>query len=336
MLIAAKALELYNIKGAIDSVAPFGLGHINDSFVVMAEGKKYLLQRLNTAVFPKPEVVENNLRRILSLAPELFAHHVLGKNGKYHQFDGESFWRLQEFVADSYAPEKLGLNELEEIAKGYGRFTASFSAENLSDYVEAIPKFLDLTHRLNQFEEALRKDKAGRKSKVSSEIEAVLSFQWVEDRFNNLVEAGLPHRVCHNDTKAANCLLAQPSGQFLKVVDLDTVGPGYAMFDMGDMLRSMLFNIPENDSNLSGLAFDNKRFETILNSYLKECSHALTPVEIETLPLGGLCMTYITAVRFLTDYLNGDVYYKVTFEGENLVRARNQLKILELMSEAIA
>jgi hypothetical protein len=98
----------------------------------------------------------------------------------------------------------------------------------------------------------------------------------------------------------------------------------------------MLFNIPENDSNLCGLAFDNKRFETILNSYLKECSHALTPVEIETLPLGGLCMTYITAVRFLTDYLNGDVYYKVTFEGENLVRARNQLKILELMSEAIS
>jgi hypothetical protein len=287
-------------------------------------------------VFPKPEVVENNLRRILSLAPELFAHHVLGKNGKYHQFDGESFWRLQEFVADSYAPEKLGLNELEEIAKGYGRFIASFSAENLSDYVEAIPKFLDLTHRLNQFEEALRKDKAGRKSKVLPEIEAVLSFQWVADRFNNLVEAGLPHRVCHNDTKAANCLLAQPSGQFLKVVDLDTVGPGYAMFDMGDMLRSMLFNIPENDSNLRGLAFDNERFETILNSYLKECSHALTPVEIETLPLGGLCMTYITAVRFLTDYLNGDVYYKVTFEGENLVRARNQLKILELMSRAMA
>lgn len=334
MQVASKALKLFNIEGAIESVAPLGFGHINDSYSVVAGGGAYLLQRLNTNVFRQPEIVENNLASILRFAPELFPFHLKGANGEHHQSDGENLWRVQEFVANSYSPSELRLSELREIAKGYGRYTARFAQENPSLYKESIPQFHNLYHRLNQFNTALDQNAADRRKQATVEIEAIYNFKWIAEKFDELVAKGLPLKVCHNDAKAGNCLLSEQSGQFLKVVDLDTVGPGYVLFDLGDMLRSMLFNIPENQSGLDGLRFNQERFDAIMTSFLNECAESLEPVEIDSLPFGGLYMTYIMAVRFLTDYLNGDVYYKISHKEENLVRTRNQLKILELMHHA--
>lgn len=335
MQVASEALKLFNIEGAIESVAPLGFGHINDSYAVVAGGCAYLLQRLNTNVFRQPEIVESNLASILEFAPELFPFHLKGTNGKHHQSDGQNLWRVQEFVTDSYSPSKLGLSELREIAKGYGRYTARFAQESPGLYKESIPQFHNLHHRINQFNTALDQNAADRMKKTTDEIEAINNFKWIAERFDELVANGLPLKVCHNDAKAGNCLLSEQSGQFLKVVDLDTVGPGYVLFDLGDMLRSMLFNIPENQLELDGLRFNQERFDTIVTSFLNECGESLEPVEIDSLAFGGLYMTYIMAIRFLTDYLNGDKYYKISHPEENLIRTRNQLEILKLMSKAL-
>jgi len=336
MQVAKDAIKLFNIQGAVDSIAPLGFGHINDSYAVRVDKKGYLLQRLNTNVFRTPEIVEGNLSRILSYAPDLFPPHILGSDGQYHQSDGNSLWRLQEFVHDSYSPTKLVPNELGEIARGYGKFTAAFRSEDLSFYGEAIPRFHDLHHRLNQFEVALDQNSVNRANSVKAEIETIQAYAWIATRFDELVAKGLPPRVCHNDAKAGNCLLSRQSGQFLKVVDLDTVGPGYALFDLGDMLRSMLFNIPENQAELDGLRFNKERLNIIVDTFLSECEDSLQEIEFRSLTFGGLYMTYMMATRFFTDYLNGDIYYKTSHKEENLVRTRNQLKILGLMSEAFA
>lgn len=238
-------------------------------------------------------------------------------------------------MADSYSPSELTLSELREIAKGYGRYTGRFAQEDPKLYQESIPQFHDLRHRLAQFNLALEENAANRRNQAVVETETINKFKWVAEKFDELVAKGLPLKVCHNDAKSGNCLLSNQSGAFLKVVDLDTVGPGYVLFDLGDMLRSMLFNIPENQSTLDDLSFDQERFDAIMTSFLNECGESLEPVEIDSLPFGGLYMTYIMAVRFLTDYLNGDVYYKISHPEENLIRTRNQLRILELMSEAL-
>lgn len=332
---AIEALKLFNLKGAITSIAPLGFGHINDSYAVHLGGRGYLLQRLNTNVFLKPNIVENNLFNLLSYHAGLFPEHLKGNDGNYHQYDGKNWWRLQEFVHDSYSPVALLPNELNEIAKGFGQFTAQFAGEKLDAYQESIPQFHNLQFRLNQLEEAIRNDHVGRVEPSIQVIEEIKSFAWIAIKFGELVEEGLPHRVCHNDAKAGNCLLSKTSGHFLKIVDLDTVGPGYVLFDLGDMLRSMLFNIPENQSDLDHLKFDQIRFNIILDSYLGECGHLLDPIEIDSLSFGGLYMTYIMAVRFLTDYLNGDIYYKISHAEENLIRTNNQLRILNLMNQAL-
>lgn len=333
---ALKGLQYFALQGAVDSIAPFGLGHINDSFLVQAEGKSYLLQRLNTSVFKTPQVIEGNLRALLAHAPELFAKHLRGTGGNYHEFDGEHWWRLQEFVPNSYSPNELQPNELREVSTGFGCFTAQFGSQPLEKYTESIPHFHDLHLRLRQLQAALEANAAGRLESVLAEVGQVQQFNWIAARFDKLVDEGLPLRICHNDAKAGNCLLSKPDSRFLKVVDLDTVGPGYALFDLGDMLRSMLFNVPENRENLESLSFSKERFHAIVNPFVEACSGVLKPIEIESLPFGGLYMTYIMAVRFLTDYLNGDIYYKVSHEKENLSRARNQLTILELMASSMA
>ncbi len=335
MQVPYDLLEKFNIKGAINSIAPLGFGHINDSFSIQVESDHFLLQRLNTDVFKDPEVVENNLYRILEQDQSLFPEHIRGRDHKIHQVKDGKYWRMQEFVLDSYSPTELTISELKGIATGFGKFTKSSAQAKVMNYSEAIPRFHSLELRLDQLEAAIKNDSAIRADQIKVEIEAIQNYRWILEKFQELSRKGLPIRVCHNDAKAGNCLLSKRTGNFLKIVDLDTVGPGYVMFDLGDMLRSMLFNIPENQADLDGLSIDKKRFECILNHFLAECSDSISELEVDSLAFGGLYMTYIMAVRFLTDYLNGDIYYKTSSPEENLIRTRNQLKILDLMVEFI-
>ena len=156
------------------------------------------------------------------------------------------------------------------------------------------------------------------------------AFSWIEEEFLKLKLLNLPVRVCHNDTKSTNVLLDNDSKQLLKVVDLDTVGPGYALYDFGDMMRSMLASHPENAPDIGNLSILEDRYQHMLETYVESANGVLTDDEIESLGFGGLYMTYLMAIRFLTDYLNGDVYYRIAYTNENLVRAKNPDQIIRI------
>lgn len=329
-----KALQAYNIKGAVDKIALFGSGHINDTYLIEAGKKEYLLQKLNQNVFQYPERVEKNLGALLETDSDLFVKHYQTNAKIYHHQNENGIWRLTNFVSNGYAPQTANkLHEVAEAAKGYGRFTTFADGLGLDDFTETIPKFHDLKWRLAQLDDAIKDDLAGRSKSAKDLIDTVNDFRWISGRLITLFSEGLPIRVCHNDTKLDNCLLAKSDSSFCNIIDLDTLGPGSVLFDFGDLMRTTLSPTAENELDESKIEIRSDYLEALQEEFLSTSESVLIPIEKENLLFGGLYMTYIMAVRFLTDYFNGDTYYKTAFENENFIRARNQLRLLELMNE---
>jgi hypothetical protein len=164
-------------------------------------------------------------------------------------------------------------------------------------------------------------------------VAQVESFAWINEKMNSLWVSGLPARVCHNDTKIDNILLNKKSATFQHVIDLDTVGAGTMLYDFGDLMRTCISPTKESERDLNQIVFRNEIFETLSDGFMKSVASFITPIEKENLYFGGIYMTYIMAVRFLTDYLNGDIYYKISFVDENLVRTKNQMALLNLMAK---
>lgn len=333
MEAALKALQAYNIKGAVAEIAPFGLGHINDSYLVKADGHQYLLQRLNQSVFQSPETVESNLSALLDHGADLFVKHYKTNDHRYHYRHADDYWRLMDFIEDAYAPETaVNLKEVEKVAEGFGRFTAFSNQLDPEDYRESIPKFHDLKWRLEELKSAIRNDQANRLNLCKDLVEKAESFDWIETKMDRLISEGLPSRVCHNDTKLNNCLIAKSDHEFRYIIDLDTIGPGYVLFDFGDLMRTTASPTAENELDEFKIQVRKEFLEVLYKGFISESKSILTKVEMDSLLFGGVYMTYIMAVRFLTDYLNGDTYYKISFENENFIRARNQLRLLELLN----
>jgi Ser/Thr protein kinase RdoA (MazF antagonist) len=327
-----EALAHFEIKGAINSVALFGGGHINDTYHVKTSDGEFLLQRVNTAVFTNPEVLEENLEGLFSDQSEILVPHVKTKTGQWLLHFQNDIWKMQVFDNDVYAPTlATELDLVHEIGKGFGKFTALSIKYEVSNFEEAIPNFHNLKWRIRQLDEAVENNYAQRIEEAKIYIDKANQFRWISDKMDDLIGKGLPLRVCHNDTKIDNILLSKASNQFNYVIDLDTVGPGYVLYDFGDMMRTLLSPTKENERDESKVILRADYLKQIHLGYLKECEEILTPLEIESLTFGGLYMTYMIAIRFLADYLNGDTYYKVNFPEENMIRARNQFRLLELM-----
>lgn len=330
-----EALSYYQLEGAIDEIAPFGLGHINDTFLVHTEKRQYLLQRVNTKVFQRPEAIEKNIQLVLEHAPALFPTFEKTTEGRLHLngSNGE-FWRLQHFISDSEAPAVVqDAHEAYQIGFGFGSFTECLAQVSPDQVSEAIPNFLDLGLRIDRFETAVTADIKGRNKKAHTLISSARRYKWIHSRFLRLLLQGLPQRICHNDTKTTNILLNVQTKEFSKVIDLDTIGPGYTLFDFGDMVRSIAIQSNEGDQQGINQPLQTKLIESVKAGYLEACKESLTQAEVESLPLGSLFMTYFTGIRMLTDYLEGDIYYKIESEDDNLIRARNQLYILDLLTK---
>lgn len=332
MNIALEALKAFQLEGAIEKVAPFGSGHINDTYKVESSCGNYLLQKVNTKVFQNTETLENNLNLLQSLQSNVFAKHITTKNGVCFHLDQAGCWKLQEFVLNAYGPTTANnLTLVEEVGRGFGMFTQVTSTLDATIFDEAIPNFHSLKWRLEQLDEAMLLNKANRVDDSKKLIDQVNAFSWIADHFNKLVGNGLPLRVCHNDTKIDNILLTEGSDEFRHVIDLDTTGPGYVLSDFGDMMRTLLSPTKEAEVDESKIEIREGYLSALKSGYLSACEESLSPLEIQNLEFGGLYMTYMQAVRFLADYLNGDTYYKISFPEENYVRARNQLTLLRLM-----
>ena len=342
-----RILDQFQLKEKVVSVEPFGNGHINDTLKVTVENNevKYVLQRINHLIFNNVDMLQNNIhtvtthirrkleekgvadidRKVLTFLP--------AKDGKNYYFDGDSYWRVCLFIPRSKSYEE-GSPELSyEAGKAFGEFQSMLSDLPEGALGETIPNFHNMEFRLQQFHEAIANDPAGRLEEVSSlveEIEKRADSMCIQERMYR--EGKLKKRTNHCDTKVNNILFDE-EGNVLCVIDLDTVMPGFVLSDIGDFIRTAGNTGAEDDENLDNVRVNIPIFEAYTRGYMETARSFLTPMEIQLLPYGGRLLTYMQTVRFLTDYINGDVYYKIHRPKHNLIRTKAQFKLLQSLEE---
>lgn len=334
-----QAIYHFQINGQPEYCKSFGHGHINYTFQITTDsGKQYILQRINTHVFKKPVQLMENVIAVTDHIrnkvddPSKVLHFIPALDGKfYYRDERRRFWRCYEFVGGFCleAPETDA--DFYESAVAFGRFQEQLSDFPASSLHETIPNFHNTPDRFRMLHIAMDEDACDRLQYVQREIDFILEREHEAGTIQRMLESGeLPLRVTHNDTKLNNVLLDMKTRKAKCVLDLDTVMPGSSLFDFGDSIRFGAATAPEDVQELSRMSLDLHRFEVYTRGYLEGC-HSLTRREIELLPLGAKIITLELAVRFLTDYLESDHYFKTEYPDHNLVRARAQLKLVQDM-----
>jgi len=336
-----QAVYAFCLNGEPVRCTPFGHGHINSTFKIETDkGAEYVLQRINTYVFKDPVGLMNNAGAITDYIrqrvddPRLTLHFLTTKDGKfYHEDEKGEFWRIYDFVGGFCLDTPECEDDFYQSALAFGRFQqllSQFPAETLT---ETIPEFHNTPDRYRQFKESVAADRMGRLEGVRADVAFMLEREEMGSRLQKLRENGtLPLRVTHNDTKLNNVLLDKQTRKSLCVLDLDTVMPGLSAYDFGDSIRFGAATAAEDEKDLSKMEMDLQLFEIYTRGFL-EAATSLTEEEIRALPMGAYTMTLECGVRFLKDYLDGDVYFKVAYPEHNLVRARTQMKLVSDMEK---
>ncbi len=331
----------FQTKGAALSCEPYGNGHINATYLVKTDEEQYILQRINHHIFQDVPGLMRNVERVTAFLaekdpdPRHSLHLVPAKDGAaYVEAEGE-FYRMYDFVHDSICLDAPETDEdFYQSAVAFGSFQrqlADFPANELS---ETIPRFHDTPNRYRALRAAIEKDALGRAASCREEIEFALTREADAAVMINLLAAGeLPLRVTHNDTKLNNVMLDAKTRKPLCVIDLDTVMPGLAANDFGDSIRFGANTGAEDEKDLKKISLSLARYEAFARGFLEACGMALTPKEIETLPWGAKLMTLECGVRFLTDYLEGDTYFRIHRPEHNLDRTRTQFALVADMEK---
>jgi Ser/Thr protein kinase RdoA (MazF antagonist) len=336
-------IHYFQTEGTVVSIMPLGAGHINDSFLVKTSEQDkpdYLLQRINHQIFKNVELLQENIlhvtnhirKKLIEKGEQNIDRKTLtiipAKDGKLFYFDGENYWRVYLFIRGGKSYDTITPALAYSAGKAFGEFQSCL-ADIPEKIYETIPNFHNMEFRLEQFREAVSGNVAGRAGNNREIISAI------ESRANEMTkvermgrEGKLPKRINHCDTKVNNILFDE-AGNVLCVVDLDTVMPGYVVSDFGDFIRTGANTGAEDDANLDNVSVDLDIYTSYAKGYLETAHSFLTSVEIELLPFGARLLTYMQAVRFFTDYLNGDTYYKIHFPEHNLQRTKAQLKLLK-------
>lgn len=345
-----EVIENFQFEGKLIGETIYGSGHINDTYLLTFErdgGEEVpvILQRMNKLVFPKPIELMQNIINVTSYLREKIVENqgdplretlnvIPTAEGKGYYVDSAGeYWRSYIFITDATSYDQVEKPEhFYQSAVAFGNFQrllSSFPAETLH---ETIKGFHDTRARFAVFKKAVEEDKFGRASSVEKEIQFVLDREDVANCFAELQEEGkLPLRVTHNDTKLNNIMLDNKTGRGICVIDLDTVMPGLVMNDFGDSIRFGANTAAEDERDLSKVSLDMELFELYVKGFIEGCGGSLTEKEIELMPMGAKVMTYECGMRFLTDYLEGDVYFKIHRENHNLDRCRTQFKLVEDM-----
>jgi len=322
-------------RAAPVSATLFGSGHVNQTYLVVDEaGWRYVLQRLNTSVFRRPDHVMDNIVKVTAALarasndPRRHLSLVPAKSGEWW-LGGDQCWRMYEFIEGSRElTPPVTPDEFAAVGAAFGEFLVAMSVIPASQIHVTIPHFHDEPRYFRHLKQALAVDPLGRAKDVASEIERALSFEQMGHYFDN---TEMPLRVTHNDAKLSNVLFDASTHQPLCVVDLDTVQPGLAVNDFGDAIRSGATCALEDEPDLSLVHFDIGLFTAFTRGYLGACGQVLEACELANLRQGALLMTLETTLRFLIDYIEGDVYYHTSYATHNRDRARNQLALLEDM-----
>lgn len=336
----------FEISEKITAVKPLGEGLINDTYKVLVEGDdepRYVLQHINNAIFQDVDMLQDNIEKVTNHIRRKLGdlgvtgdsevdRHVLRflktKDGKNYHFDGGKYWRMMVFVRDSVTYQAVTPEYSYIAGKSFGEFEAMLS--DLDEPLgEIIPDFHNIEFRLKQLRDAVAEDKVGRVKEVRyyiDEIEKRAEKMTLGERLFR--EGKLPKRICHCDTKVNNMLFDR-AGNVLCVIDLDTVMPSFVFSDFGDFLRSAANTAAEDEPDLDKIDFDMEIFKAFTKGYLEGTKDFLLPVEKENLPYAAMLFPYMQAVRFLSDYINGDTYYKIRYPEHNLVRAKAQWRLFE-------
>lgn len=331
-------LAAYSLNNDECAVAPFGSGLINHTWKVKCGQEQYILQRINTTIFKSPQDIADNLVAVQQYlhrtAPNyLFAAPLPTSASNYLVINDDQYYRLLPFVKNSHSIDVVTApSQAYEAARQFGRFSRLLNDFDASQLKYTLPNFHNLSLRAQQFQSALKNADPERLNIASAEITGIKNYRDIAQTYIDITNnAAIPLRVIHHDTKINNVLFdADDNG--LCVVDLDTVMPGYYISDVGDMMRTYLSPVNEEEQDLDQISIREDYLKAIYDGYMQEMGDVLTNTEKQLFYYSGKFMIYMQAMRFLTDYLNNDVYYHTTYPGQNLKRAQNQLRLLnELM-----
>lgn len=341
-------LSQFKLEGQIVSAEPFGNGHINDTLKVTNEkGEiKYVLQRINHLIFTNVDMLQNNIQTVTSHIRKKLEEKgetdidrkvltfISTKDNKPYYFDGENYWRVCLFIPNSKSYEEVTPELSYEAGKAFGEFQSMLADIPEGTLGETIPNFHNMEFRLQQFHDAVKADAAGRVTEVKDlvdEIEKRAEDMCIQERLYR--EGKLKKRTNHCDTKVNNMMFDEATDKVLCVIDLDTVMPGFVLSDIGDFIRTGANTGAEDDENLDNVGVNMEIFKSYTRGYMEKAKAFLTPTEISLLPYGGRLLTYMQTVRFLTDYINGDTYYKIHSPKHNLIRTKAQFKLLQSLEQ---
>lgn len=343
--ISPDILEAYGL-GEPTSVSMLESGHINGTFLVETPSQKLLFQRMNRFVFPHPQNIMKNIVAVT----EFLRKKVTAKGGNpdrevltivndrsgssfYQDKEGE-FWRCMLYIEDTTCEAVGQAALLREAGRAFGEFQNMLSDYPADTLFEIIPNFHNTPERYRQLEAAIEKNFSNRIEQCAAELAFAAARKADCSLLVRLQEKWvLPTRVTHNDTKLSNILFDQKTGKAVCVIDLDTVMPGLSAFDFGDSIRAAASTAEEDERDLSKVNFDLSLFEAYSEGFLSTAGKSLTKKELEVLPDGARLMTFEVGIRFLADYLNGDVYFRTAYPEHNLVRAKNQFKLVHELEE---
>lgn len=336
-------VEASKAFGVTTDGIPCGNGHINSTFMAHRGTQDYILQLINTNVFKKPADMMNNISKVTDYIKEKIKKQggdtergvmsvLKTNNGKlFYTTENNETYRAYKYITDSVTIDgNTTPDEFYQAGFGFGRFQnylADFPAEEL---VEIIEKFHDTPSRLEHLKTTIKENKYDRLSTCEDVVEYILKFEKDASVVIKGIEDGdIPLRVTHNDTKLNNILFDKDTRKALCVIDLDTVMPGSLLYDFGDAIRYGASTAAEDETDLSKVSVDLKLFEAFTGGFASQLKTSMTKTECELLAFSAKLMTYELVVRFLDDYLAGDVYFKTKYPEHNLVRAKNQLKICQ-------
>ena len=347
-------ISKFKIEGKLVSCERYGEGHINETYLAVIENAgvktNYILQKINNKIFKNVDGLMENIRAVTEFNRAKIIEKggnpdreslslVYAKDGSSYYYDqaSEGYFRVYIFITDAIAYQVIEKPEhFYQSAVAFGNF-ANLLAEFKADALfESIPNFHNTVKRFGDFETALKDDKLGRAAGVKKEIDFVLERKDYCGRIVNLLKSGkMPTKVTHNDTKLNNVMLDAKTGEPVAVIDLDTIMPGSICYDFGDSIRFGCNPAAEDEKDLSKVNFDLNLFETFAKGYLSALGESATKIERDNLAFGAILMTYECGMRFLADYLEGDVYFRTHREGHNLDRARTQFKLIEDMEKLL-
>lgn len=345
-------VEAFQLHGDFISAAPYGSGHINDTFVAKfnqsGRPMRYILQRVNENIFKQAEALMENVKRVtehqmgklleggVADASRRALTLVYTREGDYFYRDDEhNLWRVYLFIEDATGHDQIKTAaQAEAAARAFGAFQQLLVDLPGGPLHETIPFFHNTQVRFENLVKAMEADSHNRAADVKAELDFALARAKDVGVLLDMQAAGeIPMQVTHNDTKLNNVLLDNLTGEGLCVIDLDTVMPGLALYDFGDMVRTATNSGAEDERDLSQITMRMPIFEALVRGYLSTAGAFLTPAEHELLPFAGKLMTLECGLRFLTDYLQGDIYFKTHREGHNVDRCRTQFKLVQSIEE---